>query len=65
MIVCVRGAINHSFPDFQEPRLELVMALFTPHQTTPNHLTPHPTQTQPSSVHSDQDTPGNSLATQG
>ena len=23
-------------PGFQEPHLELVMALFTPHQTTPN-----------------------------
>ena len=36
MIVCVRGAKNYSFPDFREPRLELVMALFTPYQTTPN-----------------------------
>ena len=36
MIVCVRGAKNCSFPDFREPRLELVMALFTPHQTKPN-----------------------------
>ena len=38
MIVCLRGAKNHSFPDFREPCLELVtvMALFTPHQTTPN-----------------------------
>ena len=33
-----RGAKNHSFPDFREPRLELVMALFTPHQTTPNPI---------------------------
>ena len=36
MIICVHGAKNHSFPDFRESSLELVIALFTPHQTTPN-----------------------------
>ena len=38
MIVCVRGAENHYFPDFREPRLELVMALVS----HPTKL--HPTQ---------------------
>ena len=45
MIVCVRGAKNHSFPDFQEPRLELVMALFTPPPK------PHPTKNLFARVH--------------
>ena len=43
MIVCVRGAKNHSFPDFREPRLQLAMALLTPTQTTPNHTQPNKT----------------------